>query len=237
MTAAVIFDLFETLVTESSLAVARAAAAGERLGIPREAFRAAWKVRRPDIVAGRISLADALGAISETTLGRADSLEIQRICDDRAAQKAAILADARDDVTAMLEALDARGVAIGVVSNCFEEDVRAWPSCPLARYVDTALFSFEERLAKPDPAIYDRALTRLGVGAPAAIFVGDGGDDELGGAARAGLRAFRAVWFTPNPSRGSGGIAAVPAPGDLPALVACGYTPAGEVNHERRCVL
>lgn len=56
-------------------------------------------------------------------------------------------------------------------------------------------FSFTEGVAKPDPEIYLRALHRLGVQPEAAIFIGDGGDNELAGAEEAGLRAFRATWF------------------------------------------
>ena len=49
--------------------------------------------------------------------------------------------------------------------------------------------------AKPEPEIYLEATSRLGVSPAEALFVGDGGDDELPGAERAGLRSAHAAWF------------------------------------------
>ena len=43
-------------------------------------------------------------------------------------------------------------------------------------------------VAKPGPGIYEHALSRVGVAAREALFVGDGGSDEHRGARRVGLR-------------------------------------------------
>jgi FMN phosphatase YigB (HAD superfamily) len=59
-------------------------------------------------------------------------------------------------------------------------------------------FSCEEGVAKPDAEIYLRALHRLKVEPGHALYIGDGGDNELAGAEQAGLRAFRAAWFAPS---------------------------------------
>jgi putative hydrolase of the HAD superfamily len=74
-----------------------------------------------------------------------------------------------------------------VLSNCHERDVRCWGDSPLAPYFIDALFSCRTGLAKPDQGAFTAALTRLGVAAPDAVFVGDGGSDELTGARRAGF--------------------------------------------------
>jgi FMN phosphatase YigB (HAD superfamily) len=57
------------------------------------------------------------------------------------------------------------------------------------------VFSCEVGLAKPDPHIYVEAVRRLQVDVSETWFIGDGGDDELSGTERAGLRAFKALWF------------------------------------------
>jgi len=49
-----------------------------------------------------------------------------------------------------------------------------------------------------EPRIYSEGLRRVGVDPAEALFVGDGGDDELLGAERAGLRAAQATWFRGN---------------------------------------
>jgi putative hydrolase of the HAD superfamily len=84
---------------------------------------------------------------------------------------------------------------LAVVSNCFAEDVDAWPQCLAAECFDASVFSFEVGTAKPEPDIYLAAMQRLGVEVCNAVFIGDGGDDELLGAERAGLRAAQAAWF------------------------------------------
>jgi putative hydrolase of the HAD superfamily len=53
-------------------------------------------------------------------------------------------------------------------------------------------------VAKPELEIYHRAIGRLGIDHESAVYIGDGGDDELDGAERSGLRAYRASWFVPN---------------------------------------
>jgi HAD superfamily hydrolase (TIGR01509 family) len=98
-------------------------------------------------------------------------------------------------VMTMLQHLLNRGIQVAVISNCFAEDVATWSESSLAERVHRSLFSFDVGLAKPDPAIYREALRRLGVMPDAAVFIGDGADDELTGAQQAGLRAFRAEWF------------------------------------------
>ena len=49
--------------------------------------------------------------------------------------------------------------------------------------------------AKPEREIYLEATGRLGVEPAQSLFIGDGGDDELLGAERAGLRSAQAAWF------------------------------------------
>ena len=95
----------------------------------------------------------------------------------------------------MLDHLRSRNVRLGIVSNCFAEDVAAWSQCSLASYFDCTVFSFEVGVAKPDPEIYMEATRRLGVAASDTWFIGDGAQEELSGAEQAGLRAFRALWF------------------------------------------
>ena len=48
---------------------------------------------------------------------------------------------------------------------------------------------------KPSAEIYHLGCRELGVDPSRALFVGDGGSDELAGAANAGLRPYWASWF------------------------------------------
>ena len=195
MVRAVLFDLFETLVTESDAQPPGAARLGPELGFDEQAFRTEWHARRAAIVTGRLSFCEALADIGSALGRQLESLELERIRHRRRQAKAGVFARIEPEVIAALDALRTRGIRLAVVSNCFAEDVTAWATCALAGYFDSTVFSFEVGLAKPDPAIYHEACRRLRVSPHAAVFVGDGLHDELAGAARAGIAGFQARWF------------------------------------------
>lgn len=194
MVRAVLFDLFETLVTESRTRPAGVSSRAAELGCDREAFRRQWKALRPAVTAGRVSFQQALSGIATRLGPGADDATLQRMCADRSRVKSEPFERIEDQILMMIGQLGSRGLRIGIVSN-FAEDVTAWPQCALAPLVDCTVFSFEAGLAKPDPEIYIEATRRLQVNVSEAWFIGDGADDEFVGAEQAGLRAFRALWF------------------------------------------
>jgi len=93
----------------------------------------------------------------------------------------------RDGATAVLAELRRRGLRLGLISVCSEEVPAAWPETELAGLFDAATFSSECGLMKPEAAIYLRTARALGVEPHDCLFVGDGANDELGGAARVGM--------------------------------------------------
>jgi FMN phosphatase YigB (HAD superfamily) len=192
---AVLFDLFETLVTESETRPAGVSSRAAALGCEREAFRTHWKGVRPAVLSGRVSFCQALRDIATGLGSDPDDAILQRIRDERILVKAEPFAGVEPEVLMMLDRLRSRNLRVGIISNCFVEDIVAWPRCSLSSRVDCTLFSCEAGLAKPDPAIYVEAARRLDVDVSEAWFIGDGADDELSGAGRAGLRAFKALWF------------------------------------------
>lgn len=78
-------------------------------------------------------------------------------------------------VHAIVEELDSRGVPLFAITN-FSADF--WPPFQareqafFRRFRDIVV-SGEEKLLKPDPAIYQRALRRFGLAPPQALFVDD----------------------------------------------------------------
>jgi putative hydrolase of the HAD superfamily len=195
MIAAVLFDLYETLVTESALQPTRASSLASTLGVEEKAYRAEWKKRRPRIVRGDLSFVDALAEISQSLTGRVDVATIQRIRGDRIREKAAAYAQIDETVRTLVAGLSGRGIRLAVISNGFDEDIVGWSDCSLAPSVQCTVFSCVEHVAKPDPEIYLRALHRLGATPSAAVYIGDGADDELSGAEIAGIRPGRAAWY------------------------------------------
>ena len=225
MIRAVLFDLFETLISESATSPTRASSLGAALGLEQTAFRLEWRPWRPRIVLGEVSFCHALTEISRTLAGTVDASAVERVCDQRIREKAAAYARHDAEVVALITELGARGLRLAVLSNCFNEDVLAWPTWPLAHAFQCRVFSFAERVAKPDPEIYLRAVHRLGVQPETAVYIGDGGDNELKGAEEAGLRACQATWFLarwPQSRSWVGHGLRLASPGDVLNLVTAG---------------
>jgi putative hydrolase of the HAD superfamily len=195
MLRAVLFDLYETLVTESRTQRAGASSLGPELGCEREAFRGQWRTLRPAVTVGRLSFRQALSDIATRLGSHAEDATLQRLQQARIRSKAESFGQIEDPILTMIGHLRSRELRLGVISNCFAEDVTAWPQCSLASDFDCTVWSFEVGLAKPDPEIYIEAARRLHVDVSETWFIGDGMQEELSGAERAGLRAFRALWF------------------------------------------
>ena len=192
---AVIFDLFETLVTELNVPVRRAGSLASKLGVDAMAYKRAWRVRRPDIVLGRCTFRDVLRQIASELGGVADEAVLDELRAERIAHKAAVLSSVEPEILTTLSELRRRGLKLGLITNSFAEDVRGWDQSPLRASFDATVFSCVAGLVKPDPTIYLAACRTLAVEPQHALFVGDGGDDELSGARRAGLATARALWF------------------------------------------
>ncbi len=86
-----------------------------------------------------------------------------------------------------LVALERAGLPLAVVSNCGPDVPQVWNRTALARFFAVRAFSCELGAAKPDPAIYAHALSALRLDPRRTLYVGDGSDGELAGAARLGM--------------------------------------------------
>src|SRR5215211_815843 len=86
------------------------------------------------------------------------------------------------DTAAVLKGLHRQGIKTAVVSNIAFDVRPAFAALGVADCVDEFVLSFEVGAIKPDAAIFETALTRLGVEASRTVMVGD--SDEADGGAR-----------------------------------------------------
>jgi putative hydrolase of the HAD superfamily len=99
---------------------------------------------------------------------------------------------------ALLESLRRRGLKTGLVSNAIDPgwllraDLERQGLAPL---LDTVVFSSELGKRKPHPAIYEAALSELGVSPDRTLFVGDRLVEDVQGPAALGMTTVQAVWF------------------------------------------
>ncbi|SCG72643.1 HAD family hydrolase [Micromonospora humi] len=176
------------------------------------AYHATWRDRlvRWDAEETVRVLAGRLG-------GTPTGAQVARAADHRRALARRVLERAPATTLDVLDALRADGHPLALISNATSETAEAWPGGPLARRFDVAVFSCEAGLAKPDPAIYRLAAERLGVAPGDCVYVGDGADGELAGAAAVGMTVLRTTEH--NDTDPSWGGPAISGLGELPALL------------------
>lgn len=177
-TDAVIFDLWETLIDWDREAAALMSDRIEaRTGI---GFRERWYAA-PDrytapvrqVLADVGVPADAMDEVCEIRL------EFVRHC-----------LVPRPGAVETLEQLRDDGYRIGLITVCSQDVETLWPDSAFAGLFDAEVFSSQIGISKPDPRIYLHCCEELGVDPAAAVFVGDGANDELEGARRVGMRAI-----------------------------------------------
>ena len=193
---AVLFDLFETLVTEQYADRPTEQAVADTLGLDLEDMRAWWKKTSRDRMIGAFATCQETLAALYRALGVAAArATIQASCRERLKRKRSYLLGVAPELLEMLARLRASGWTIGLVSNATPDEVASWPECPLRDAVDDAVFSCQVGCMKPDPEIYHLACARLGIAPTKAVFVGDGKFAELQGAAAVGMRPVQARWY------------------------------------------
>ncbi len=96
----------------------------------------------------------------------------------------------RDEVWDIAGRFRESGGRTALVSNCGPDVMgRVRAQREVARYFDAMVVSWEVGVLKPDRAIYDLTVRRLGVDAPSALFVDDR-PPNIAGAEAAGLQGF-----------------------------------------------
>jgi putative hydrolase of the HAD superfamily len=97
----------------------------------------------------------------------------------------------RPDAVPTLAELRRRGHRLGMISACSAEVPDVWDETPFGGLFDSTIFSCSVGVSKPDRRIYELACEELGVAPAECLFVGDGANDELPGAERAGMTALQ----------------------------------------------
>lgn len=194
MIKAVIFDMYETLITlfESPLYFGPQMASDA--GIGEEQFLEIWSASELDRTIGKITFEEVVEKILRT-YGCYSEMKMEQIVSRRVRSKEEAFEHMHGDIIPMLRALKDRGILIGLISNCFSEEAKIIKKSALYPYFDAVCLSFDEGLQKPDPAIFKRCLQKLDVQAGDCLYVGDGGSDELAAAETVGMRALQAAWY------------------------------------------
>ncbi len=195
MIKAVIFDLYETLITEwVSRKYLSSQCAGE-LGIDPALFREMWNSYHHAMDTGRLTYRQVLSQIL-TAAGKTPDDALMAACEEkRITGKNDCFAAIDENVLHMLSSLKQQGLRLCLCSNCSADEVEDLLSSSLHPLFDAVILSYQVGLAKPDRQIYLHCAETLSVLPEECLFVGDGGSRELYGAKEAGMHPLRALWF------------------------------------------
>ena len=181
---AVIFDLFGTLVDQVEHFYGGVAAV---LGLSDADLSERWRAGSHARNLGHQTFEASLVCLCHDVRPGLDE-SVARIAVRRGLEElASSLGTVSPTTLFVLQRLSDARVPTGLVSNAWPEVLDFWPQSPVARYFAHPIFSCAVGLAKPDPAIYQLAFEPLGLHAEECLFVGDGGDEELEGAAALGM--------------------------------------------------
>ncbi len=194
MIKAVIFDMFETLITlfEGRTYFSEDIAAD--LGLPEDNFRKEWHLTENARSSGKYTIEEAL-AVTLKKMGVYSAEKVQEIAKKRREALGDTFAAIPDNSIWLLKTLHEKGLLVGLISNTFSDERDMIRASPLNPLFDAVMISFEQGICKPDPAIFHAMMKALGVKADECVYVGDGGSRELFAARDIGMKAVQCTWF------------------------------------------
>lgn len=194
MIRAVIFDMYETLITHFDCPLYFGAQMAEEAGIPFEKFRPVWRATDDDRTVGKLTLEEVLSTILKENHCYSEEL-VNKMAEKRKATKVECFKHLHSEIIPMLLALQEQGIKIGLISNCYFEEAEVIRASELFPYFDGVYLSCEQGVQKPDEEIFKRCMEGLSVRSEECVYVGDGGSYELETARGLGMKAVQAVWY------------------------------------------
>ena len=199
---AVIFDMFETLVTLHGGPLYFGKEIAADLGVSAEEFYPFWHRTEDDRSKGALRFEEALTWIGEHMTFPYPE-RIAAVSEKRRAFKEEAFRHVESRILQMLQELKEHGAKIGLMSNCFWEEAEAIHNSSLVPYFDVMLLSCELGMQKPEPELYYRCMRELQAAPEECLYVGDGGSRELETAAKLGLHPLQAGWYLGTPGGSS----------------------------------
>jgi putative hydrolase of the HAD superfamily len=194
MIKAVVFDMFETLVSLFEGRTYFSENIAEDLGVDILQFQKEWHAIEVDRSRGKYTIKEGL----EIALKKIDAYSEEKV--NLAANKR--LESLEDTFNAipeeslqLLKDLKTQGIKIGLMTNTFSDERDKIVESSLYPYFDVALISYEVGMCKPEPEMYQKMIDLLGVESDEILYVGDGGSHELYEAREMGMHPVQCTWF------------------------------------------
>lgn len=194
MIKAVIFDMFETLVTHFESPVYMAKQISRDIGIPEYKFREIWDTTDDDRTLGKKTLEEVIE--ESLRANNCYSVELfETIVSKRKISKVECFKHIHPEIIPMLVYLKELNIKIGLITNCYFEERDVIKDSILFDYFDAVCMSCELGIKKPDIEIFQRCVGDLSVVPEECLYIGDGGSFELEAAQSCGMHAMQATWY------------------------------------------
>ncbi len=194
MIRAVLFDMFETLITHFAAPLYMGKQIAADIGIDEARFREIWDTTDDARTLGLRTLEDVIEEALRVN-DRYSAELFDRIITKRKASKVECFNHLHPGILPMLRSLKERDIRVGLVSNCYFEESDVIRRSVLFPYFDSVCMSCEIGMKKPDRAIFARCMHELSVQPHECLYVGDGGSLELETARLLGMHPLQAVWY------------------------------------------
>lgn len=194
MIKAVIFDMYETLITHYQSPLYFSPQMAADAGISEEQFQAIWRPTERERSIGKMTFENVVERILKENHCYSEEV-LNTIAEKRKAAKLECFRHLHPEVIPLLKELKEQGIHIGLISNCFSEEAEVIKKSELFPYFDAPYLSYEQGVQKPDEEIFFRCMNHLSVKADECVYVGDGGSLELETATKLGMKAVQAVWY------------------------------------------
>ncbi len=194
MVKAVIFDMFETLITHFDAPLYMGKQIAEDAGINEPKFREIWDTTESDRTLGKKTFEEVIEHIL-TVNSRYTKDLFDKIVSKRYASKIECFRHLHPQILPMLNSLKESNLKIGLITNCYFEEKKAIRESTLYRFFDSVCMSCELGVKKPDVEIFRKCLNDLSVTPNECIYVGDGGSYELETALSLGMHPIQAAWY------------------------------------------
>ncbi len=194
MIKAVVFDMFETLVTHYESPLYMGKQICEDIGISEGKFREIWDATEEEKTLGKKSLEEVIDEILRVNDRYSTDL-FEKIVNKRKNSKIEMFEHLHAEIIPLLTEIKRKNIKIGLITNCYFEERDAIVNSKLYNYFDAVCMSCELGLAKPDVKIFEKCADDLQVRFDECIYVGDGGSYELETARSLGMHPIQAAWY------------------------------------------
>lgn len=200
MIKAVIFDMFETLITLFTGSVYMGREIAAEIGLPEPKFREIWDTTDEARTLGKRTLESVIEEV--LTVNNCYSEELfERIITKRKRRIRESFEHIHPEIIPLFQWFKEQNIKVGLITNCYFEERDIIKDSVFFEYFDVICMSCELGVKKPDTAIFEKCMKDLGLEAAECLYIGDGGSLELETAKSVGMHPLQAAWYLKDGTR------------------------------------